>query len=173
MNRRGTGLVLTREETRDREGTCFLKGTFELRIPAEPIGSIPHSLRITPFSAGRSRRRPRLTAAPFRYGRYADSFAERTRRCTGWPIKQAAIAPASGAMYPAKGMPDYSRGALREGLMRELETEARRCRKTSRREAPSPFCDDTSTTRDNALAGVRARVEGNRLAERELGLLNE
>ena len=32
----------------------------------------------------------------------------------------------------------------------------------------SPFCDDTSTTRDKAFAKVRARVEGTRLAEAAL-----
>ncbi|HVF35505.1 MAG TPA: cobalamin-independent methionine synthase II family protein [Candidatus Saccharimonadia bacterium] len=34
----------------------------------------------------------------------------------------------------------------------------------------SPFCDDTSTTRDKAFAKIKARVEGTRLAARELGL---
>jgi 5-methyltetrahydropteroyltriglutamate--homocysteine methyltransferase len=34
----------------------------------------------------------------------------------------------------------------------------------------SPFCDDTSTTRDTAFAKIRARVEGTRLASRELGV---
>ncbi|MGI8896718.1 MAG: cobalamin-independent methionine synthase II family protein [Casimicrobiaceae bacterium] len=34
----------------------------------------------------------------------------------------------------------------------------------------SPFCDDTSTTRDTAFAKIAARIEGTRLASRELGL---
>jgi 5-methyltetrahydropteroyltriglutamate--homocysteine methyltransferase len=34
----------------------------------------------------------------------------------------------------------------------------------------SPFCDDTSTSRDTAFAKVRARVEGTRLAAARLGL---
>jgi 5-methyltetrahydropteroyltriglutamate--homocysteine methyltransferase len=34
----------------------------------------------------------------------------------------------------------------------------------------SPFCDDTSTTRDTAFAKIRARVLGTRLASEELGL---
>lgn len=34
----------------------------------------------------------------------------------------------------------------------------------------SPFCDDTSTTRDTAFAKIRARVEGTALAARELGV---
>ena len=34
----------------------------------------------------------------------------------------------------------------------------------------SPFCDDDSTTREKAFAKIAARVEGTRLAARELGL---
>jgi 5-methyltetrahydropteroyltriglutamate--homocysteine methyltransferase len=34
----------------------------------------------------------------------------------------------------------------------------------------SPFCDDTSTSRETAFAKVRARVEGTTLASRALGL---
>jgi 5-methyltetrahydropteroyltriglutamate--homocysteine methyltransferase len=33
----------------------------------------------------------------------------------------------------------------------------------------SPFSDDTSTSRETAFAKIRARVEGTRLAEEELG----
>jgi 5-methyltetrahydropteroyltriglutamate--homocysteine methyltransferase len=33
----------------------------------------------------------------------------------------------------------------------------------------SPFCDDTSTTRDTAFAKIQARVEGTRLAEKVIG----
>jgi 5-methyltetrahydropteroyltriglutamate--homocysteine methyltransferase len=34
----------------------------------------------------------------------------------------------------------------------------------------SPFCDDTSTTRDTAFAKIRARVHGTALAARSLGM---
>jgi len=34
----------------------------------------------------------------------------------------------------------------------------------------SPFCDDTSTSRDTAFAKIRARVEGTAMASRQLGL---
>jgi 5-methyltetrahydropteroyltriglutamate--homocysteine methyltransferase len=34
----------------------------------------------------------------------------------------------------------------------------------------SPFCDDTSTTREVAFAKIAARVAGTRLAARRLGL---
>jgi 5-methyltetrahydropteroyltriglutamate--homocysteine methyltransferase len=33
----------------------------------------------------------------------------------------------------------------------------------------SPFCDDTSTTRETAFAKIRARVEGTAAVARELG----
>ncbi len=32
----------------------------------------------------------------------------------------------------------------------------------------SPFCDDTSTTRETAFAKIKARVEGTKLAEEKL-----
>jgi 5-methyltetrahydropteroyltriglutamate--homocysteine methyltransferase len=34
----------------------------------------------------------------------------------------------------------------------------------------APFADDVSTAREIAFAKIRARVEGTRLAEREMGL---
>jgi 5-methyltetrahydropteroyltriglutamate--homocysteine methyltransferase len=34
----------------------------------------------------------------------------------------------------------------------------------------SPFCDDTSTTRETAFAKIRARVEGTALAAQSLGV---
>ena len=33
----------------------------------------------------------------------------------------------------------------------------------------SPFCDDTSTSRETAFAKIRARVEGTRLPAEQLG----
>jgi 5-methyltetrahydropteroyltriglutamate--homocysteine methyltransferase len=35
----------------------------------------------------------------------------------------------------------------------------------------APFCDDTSTTRETAFAKIRARVDGTRLASRDLGVV--
>jgi 5-methyltetrahydropteroyltriglutamate--homocysteine methyltransferase len=34
----------------------------------------------------------------------------------------------------------------------------------------SPFCDDTSTTRDTAFAKIRSRIAGTSLASRSLGV---
>lgn len=87
----------------------------------------PDGFRI-PFTAGHTRRMPRLTAGPFRYRRYADSYLEIARRYAHRPLKQAVISPSAlSLMYPADGLPGYSRDQFIEDLLSEHETEIRRC----------------------------------------------
>jgi 5-methyltetrahydropteroyltriglutamate--homocysteine methyltransferase len=87
----------------------------------------PDGFRI-PFAAGHERRMPRLTSGPFRYKRYADSFGDVAMRYATKPVKQAVISPSAlSLMYPAAGLPDYSREEFIEDLIREHETEVRRC----------------------------------------------
>jgi 5-methyltetrahydropteroyltriglutamate--homocysteine methyltransferase len=87
----------------------------------------PDGFRI-PFAAGHTRRMPRLTAGPFRYRRYADSFLDNARRYAHVPVKQAVISPSAlSLMYPADGIEGYSRDAFLDDLLREHETEVRRC----------------------------------------------
>jgi len=75
-----------------------------------------------------TRRWPRLTSGPFRYKRYADSFLEMAMKFTKLPVKQAVISPSAlSLMYPADGLPDYSREQFLDDLLREHETEVRRC----------------------------------------------
>jgi 5-methyltetrahydropteroyltriglutamate--homocysteine methyltransferase len=81
-----------------------------------------------PFSAGHTRRMPRLTAGPFRYRRYADSYLELAMRYATGPVKQAVISPSAlSLMYPAEGIADYPRGQFIADLLNEHETEIRRC----------------------------------------------
>ena len=81
-----------------------------------------------PFKAGHARRMPRLTAGPFRYKRYADSFLDLARRFTTAPVKQAVISPSAlSLMYPAEGIPGYAREVFIEDLLDEHATEIRRC----------------------------------------------
>lgn len=81
-----------------------------------------------PFKAGHTRRMPRLTSGPFRYRRYADSYLDVALRYAHGPIKQAVISPSAlSLMYPAEGLPDYSREEFLDDLLREHETEVRRC----------------------------------------------
>jgi 5-methyltetrahydropteroyltriglutamate--homocysteine methyltransferase len=81
-----------------------------------------------PFSAGHVRRMPRLTAGPFRYRRLADSYLDVAMRYARLPIKQAVISPSAlSLMYPAEGIAGYSREEFIDDLLREHETEFRRC----------------------------------------------
>jgi 5-methyltetrahydropteroyltriglutamate--homocysteine methyltransferase len=70
----------------------------------------------------------RLTRGPFRYLRYADSFLDVALRYAHVPVKQAVISPSAlSLMYPADGFPNYPREQFIEDLLREHETEIRRC----------------------------------------------
>ena len=81
-----------------------------------------------PFTAGHTRRMPRLTAGPFRYKRYADSYLDVAKRYAHLPVKQAVISPSAlSLMYPADGIPGYSREQFIDDLLAEHETEIRRC----------------------------------------------
>jgi 5-methyltetrahydropteroyltriglutamate--homocysteine methyltransferase len=81
-----------------------------------------------PFSGGHVRRMPRLTAGPFRYMRYADSYLDTVLRYARVPVKQAVISPSAlSLMYPAEGIPGYTRDQFIEDLLREHELEIRRC----------------------------------------------
>ena len=81
-----------------------------------------------PFKAGHTRRMPRLTQGPFRYKRYADEYLDAARQYTHRPIKQAIISPsAMSLMYPAEGIPGYSREQFIDDLLGEHEREIQRC----------------------------------------------
>jgi len=81
-----------------------------------------------PFTAGHTRRMPRLTSGPFRYKRYADSYLDVANRYATVPVKQAVISPSAlSLMYPSEGLPDYSREQFIDDLLGEHELEIRRC----------------------------------------------
>jgi 5-methyltetrahydropteroyltriglutamate--homocysteine methyltransferase len=81
-----------------------------------------------PFAAGHTRRMPRLTEGPFRYKRYADKYLDVAKRYTRAPVKQAIISPSAlSLMYPADGIAGYARDEFVDDLLRENETEIRRC----------------------------------------------
>jgi 5-methyltetrahydropteroyltriglutamate--homocysteine methyltransferase len=81
-----------------------------------------------PFSAGHTRRMLRLTGGPFRYQTHADSYLDVALRYAHVPLKQAVISPSAlSLMYPAEALPGYSRDEFIHDLLREHETEVRRC----------------------------------------------
>jgi 5-methyltetrahydropteroyltriglutamate--homocysteine methyltransferase len=87
----------------------------------------PDGFRI-PFSAGHTRRMPRLTKGPFRYKKPADDYLEVALRYAHVPVKQAVISPSAlSLMYPAEGIDGYSRQEFIHDLLDEHESEIRRC----------------------------------------------
>ena len=83
-----------------------------------------------PFAAGHVRRMHRLTAGPFRYRQYADSYLEVALRYAHVPVKQAVISPSAlSLMYPDQPIEGYSRDEFIEDLLKEHEIEVRNCLK--------------------------------------------
>jgi 5-methyltetrahydropteroyltriglutamate--homocysteine methyltransferase len=81
-----------------------------------------------PFSAGHVRRMPRLVGKSFHYHRYADEYLVYALRHAHVPVKQAVISPSAlSLLYPADGIPDYSREEFLSDLLNEHVTEVRRC----------------------------------------------
>ena len=81
-----------------------------------------------PFSDGHTRRLVRLTRGPFRYKRYADCYLDVALRYAHVAVKQAVISPSAlSLIYPAERIRDYSREQFIDDLLRESETEIRRC----------------------------------------------
>jgi methionine synthase II (cobalamin-independent) len=83
-----------------------------------------------PFADGHTRQLPRLTAGLFRYQTYADSYLASARPHAHVPVKQAVIsASALSLLYPADGISGYPREQFLDDLVREAETDIRRCLK--------------------------------------------
>ncbi|SFD09788.1 5-methyltetrahydropteroyltriglutamate--homocysteine methyltransferase [Massilia yuzhufengensis] len=79
-------------------------------------------------AGGLHHRMPRLTHGPFRYGCYADQYLRAARRHATRPVKQAIISPSAlSLLYPHDGIAGYPREQFLEDLVREHETEIRRC----------------------------------------------
>ena len=65
---------------------------------------------VIPFADGHQRQLPKLTAGPFRYTTYAESYLKEARSHTRLPVKQAVIsASALSLLYPFEGIANYSR----------------------------------------------------------------
>ncbi|MGH8855951.1 MAG: 5-methyltetrahydropteroyltriglutamate--homocysteine methyltransferase [Telluria sp.] len=73
-------------------------------------------------------RMPRLTRGPFRYQSYADQYLRAALAHATLPVKQAIISPSAlSLLYPTDGIPGYPREQFLDDLVREHETEIRRC----------------------------------------------
>ena len=81
-----------------------------------------------PFKDGHTRQLPVLTSGPFRYATYAVTYLEGAKKYARVPVKQAVIsASALSLLYPQSGIAGYPREAFVEDLVREAETDIRRC----------------------------------------------
>ncbi len=112
----GSPVITDGEQTKPSFATYPLSGLNNLA---------PDGVTI-PFADGHVRQLPRLTAAPFRYGVHAARYLEAARGYTRLPIKQAVIsASALSLLYPASGIPGYSREAFTADLINEAEADIR------------------------------------------------
>jgi 5-methyltetrahydropteroyltriglutamate--homocysteine methyltransferase len=114
----GSPVVTDGEQTKPSFATYPLTGLDNLA---------PDGVTI-PFADAHTRRLPRLTAGPFRYGTHAVDYLHAAQRYTDRPVKQAVIsASALSLLYPQDGVPGYPREAFLEDLLNEHEADIRRC----------------------------------------------
>ena len=131
------------------------------RIPARMAGALD-------ADGAREPRMPRLLRGPFRYQCYADGFLAAARRHATMPLKQAIISPSAlSLMYPPDGIPGYSREQFLEDLVREHETEIRRCLEAGAHKVQVDFAEGPLAMRlDPSGALLASFVHLNNLALR-------
>lgn len=119
-----------------------------------------------PFSAGHTRRMPRLTGGPFRYVRYADEYLEVALRYAHVPVKQAVISPSAlSLMYPADQIPGYSREQFLDDLLCEHEAEVRSCLKLGAHKVQIDFTEGRLAVKlDPSGALLHSFIDLNNLA---------
>src|SRR5450432_3033936 len=83
---------------------------------------------VIPFADGHTRQLPKITAGPFHYKTYADSYLTKAKQFTSLPVKQAVIAvSAISLLYPQEGIEGYSHEQFIHDLLNEAEADIRRC----------------------------------------------
>ena len=96
--------------------------------PIDGLEALAPSGVTIPFADGHTRQLPSLTAGPFRYATYADSYLERAQPHAHRPLKQAVIsASALSLLYPQAGIDGYLQEQFLDDLVNEAERDIRRC----------------------------------------------
>jgi len=114
----GSPVITDGEQTKPSFATYPIAGAGQL----SPDGVI------IPFADGHTRQLPKITAGPFRYQTYADTYLSNARKLTVLPVKQAVIsASALSLLYPAEGIEGYSQEQFIRDLLDEAEADIRRC----------------------------------------------
>ena len=96
--------------------------------PLSGLGNLASDGVVIPFADGHTRKLPRLTTGPFRYGLHAVTYLKAAQRHTHRPLKQAVIsASALSLLYPQRGIDGYSRETFLADLIDEAERDIRDC----------------------------------------------
>ncbi|ADE15626.1 Methionine synthase vitamin-B12 independent [Nitrosococcus halophilus Nc 4] len=96
--------------------------------PLQDLANITADGIVIPFQDGHTRRLPRLTAGPFRYGVHAETYTHAARRYATVPIKQAVIsASALSLIYPPEDIDGYPREEFLDDLVREAIQDIHGC----------------------------------------------
>ncbi|MEO8412259.1 MAG: cobalamin-independent methionine synthase II family protein [Ginsengibacter sp.] len=114
----GSGVITDGEQSKPSFATYPISGLQNL----SPDGVV------IPFADGHTRQLPKITAGPFHYQTYADSYLIKAKQFTTLPIKQAVIAvSAISLLYPQEGIEGYSHEQFISDLLNEAEADIRRC----------------------------------------------
>lgn len=83
---------------------------------------------VIPFADAHEGRLPVLTAGPFRYHRYADTYLRAAQRHATVPVKQAVIAASAlSLLYPPAGIRGYTKSDFLADLVDQAEADIRGC----------------------------------------------
>ncbi|QIP16174.1 cobalamin-independent methionine synthase II family protein [Spirosoma aureum] len=96
--------------------------------PLEGLSSLAPDGVIIPFADGHTRQLPKLTAGPFHYTAFANSYLRKAQQYSALPIKQAVIScSAISLLYPQEGIEGYSREQFLADLVDDAEADIRTC----------------------------------------------
>lgn len=114
----GSPVISDGEQSKPSFATYPIHGLADLDPEGVTIG----------FADGHTRQLPRLAKGPFRYEMYACAYVEEAKKLARVPVKQAVIsASALSLLYPPDGIEDYTAEQFIDDLVREAETDIRRC----------------------------------------------
>jgi 5-methyltetrahydropteroyltriglutamate--homocysteine methyltransferase len=114
----GSLVITDGEQTKPSFATYPLSGLQNLAADGVTI----------PFADGHTRKLPRLTRGPFRYGVHAATFLKAAQRHAHRPVKQSVIsASALSLLYPQSGLSGYPRETFLEDLVQGAERDIREC----------------------------------------------
>jgi 5-methyltetrahydropteroyltriglutamate--homocysteine methyltransferase len=112
----GSPVISDGEQTKPSFATYPIAGMHQL----DPNGVV------IPFADGHTRQLPKITAGPFKYQVYSNSFLENAKKHTSLPVKQAVIAvSAISLLYPQEGIVGYTQEQFINDLLNEAEKDIR------------------------------------------------